>query len=307
MSSESNVSAFTYCKTAKMLDSLTAHLQKRRSRATAMNDRYIFLDCEFGEPNSRLTLIKIGIGEAIYLVDVVTLPDATDNLKPFLSDPQLAKYVWDGRKLFTEWQKGHGVTLRGLVDLQLAYFHTQPELPAGRITQGSMLQAAEELEVVQPDILARIRSRILLPKNGLTVVEARNKREPGQGGHNSSTRISRPLLPSFLNFVAYDIVLLRLLLAKLMERLPEATWADIREESLVYVTSDDTIGRDRESTSDAPDFLPEGALGCCKTEDQPAKSSKSTRYKGVIWLRYPQFDEMTDSSGCEYSSYESDD
>jgi hypothetical protein len=97
-----------------------------------------------------------------------------------------------------------------------------------------------------------------------------------------------------------------------MEQLPEVTWVDIREESLVYATSEhDTIGRDRDSTSDTRGFLPEGILGCCKAESHPTKSPRptSTRYKGVIWLRYPRFDEMTDSSGsdCEYSSYEYDD
>lgn len=142
-----------------MLDSLTAHLQKRRGRVTAINDRYIFLDCEFVESNSQFRLIQIGIGDVIYLVDVVALPETPDKLKPFLSDPQLVKYVWDARRHFSEWKNGNGVTLRGLVDLQLAYFHTQAHLPA-KILLGSIIQAAEALEVDRPDILSRVRSCI---------------------------------------------------------------------------------------------------------------------------------------------------
>ena len=156
--------SYTYCKTPESIDVLTAHLRKTIGPATAKKNRYILLDCEgrdLGAQNGKLGLIQIGIGDAVYLVDVVALPEAVDKLKSFLQNPSLLKYVWDGRSDYSELRHGHNVTLRGLVDLQLAYIHTQAQ-PSETIRLAGMMQAAEALHVAKSEVLSQIRSGISL-------------------------------------------------------------------------------------------------------------------------------------------------
>lgn len=124
--------------------------------------RYIFLDCEgrdLGASNGQLGLMQLGIGEIIYLVDVVALPGAVTKLKRFFENPELVKYVWDGRADYSELRHGHDVTLEGLFDLQLADIHTRAYLP-NSIRLNGMIKAAEDFQVAEPDVLAQIRSGI---------------------------------------------------------------------------------------------------------------------------------------------------
>jgi ribonuclease D len=153
---------YTFFQTLESIDVLTTHLRKTVGPTTAKRNRYIFLDCEgrdLGAQNGKLGLIQIGIGDAVYLVDVVTLPEAVGKLKSFLQNPSLLKYVWDGRSDYSELRHGHDVTLRGLVDLQLAYIRTQAQTSKTKRLSG-MMQAAEALHVAESEVLSQIRSGI---------------------------------------------------------------------------------------------------------------------------------------------------
>ena len=123
---------------------------------------FIFLDCEgreLGSRNGELALIQIGIGKAIYLVDVIAFSEAVPMLKKYLEDPDLLKYVWDGRSDYSELRHGHGITLQGLVDLQLVYIYATGALSCSRaIRLSSMLDAAEKLSTMTRVELSQIRS-----------------------------------------------------------------------------------------------------------------------------------------------------
>jgi len=99
------------------MQNLQNHLEKMIS---ASDEPFILLDTEgrdLGSPNGRLSLIQLGLGTTTYLVDALSYPAAIPKLKRYLESPHLRKYVWDGRSDYSELQHGHGVTLKGVVDL----------------------------------------------------------------------------------------------------------------------------------------------------------------------------------------------
>jgi hypothetical protein len=120
------------------------------------------LDCEgrsLGDQNGKLGLIQIGVETTTYLVDVILLPSAISSLKTYLENPRLTKYVWDARSDYSELLHGHGITIKGLVDLQLLYVHTTGLFPRGEIIYlTSMSNAAAKLSVTTPQIMNQIRA-----------------------------------------------------------------------------------------------------------------------------------------------------
>lgn len=119
--------------------------------------------------NGKLGLIQIGVETTTYLVDIILLPSAIASLKQYLENPRLKKYVWDGRSDYSELLHGHGVTLKGLVDLQLVYVHTQNNSHFKAIHLSSMIDAAEKLSVTTPQILSQIRSGMSIYKDNIDV------------------------------------------------------------------------------------------------------------------------------------------
>ena|SRR6266496_485409 len=98
--------------------------------SASQSKSFILLDTEskdLGSPNGQLSLIQLGVGTTTYLVDIVKFPSAIRMLKSYLESPRLRKYVWDGRSDYSEVRHGHGITLNGVVDLQLVHIHlTRP-------------------------------------------------------------------------------------------------------------------------------------------------------------------------------------
>lgn len=92
-----------------------------RVTATKRPNYPIYLDCEGRDPGrlgGKLGLVQLGIETDVYLVDVITYPEALDSLKTILEDTRLEKVVWDGRSDYCELWHGHGIELRSPVDLQ---------------------------------------------------------------------------------------------------------------------------------------------------------------------------------------------
>jgi len=150
------------CTTRANITTLVNHI---RQIIASSARPFIFLDCEgreLGSRNGKLSLIQIGVDGSIYLVDVILFSDAIAMLKEYLEDPNLVKYVWDGRSDYSELRHGHGVTLKGLIDLQLVYLYsTGDAFTSGRtIRLSGMADAAEKLNALTRAELSQIRSGI---------------------------------------------------------------------------------------------------------------------------------------------------
>jgi exonuclease 3'-5' domain-containing protein 1 len=89
---------------------------------------YLVLDCEgksIGTTDGILSLICIGTAhsENIFIFDALALTYAEPAIAPLLNllkSNQVRKVVWDGRQDFLEIMDNYGISLGGVVDLQLA-------------------------------------------------------------------------------------------------------------------------------------------------------------------------------------------
>ena len=112
-----------------------------------------------GDLNGRLGLLQIGVETTTYLVDVILFPGAIAALKRHLENPGLTKYIWDARSDYSELLHGHGVTMKGLVFLQLVCVRSQSST-GKTVHLSSMSDAAQKLSVTTPQILSLIRARM---------------------------------------------------------------------------------------------------------------------------------------------------
>jgi exonuclease 3'-5' domain-containing protein 1 len=88
---------------------------------------YLILDCEgkdLGRQNGALSLISAGTGRGkIHLIDALSLDrssSATWRFFDLLKHQQPRKIVWDGRMDFIELWSAYGISLGGVIDLQIA-------------------------------------------------------------------------------------------------------------------------------------------------------------------------------------------
>src|ERR1700761_3343590 len=108
------------CDTPTKLQEAVAALSSTTSFAFDTEGR------KLGTTYGKLSLISCRLlsgafAGSTYLVDV--LPLSKGDLQPLfsiLSDPSVTKIVWDGRMDYSELLHGFGITLRGVLDLQLA-------------------------------------------------------------------------------------------------------------------------------------------------------------------------------------------
>jgi hypothetical protein len=83
---------------------------------------HIYVDSEgknLGYPGGKLGLVQVGVGDDIYIIDVIKYREALPGLKKILEDNRLIKVMWDGRNDFSELWHGHRIHLRNVIDLQL--------------------------------------------------------------------------------------------------------------------------------------------------------------------------------------------
>ena len=77
--------------------------------------------------SGQLTLLQVGTAERLYLFDVIALgtaafaaaPPGASSLRSVLEDVAITKLAWDVRRDSDALQHQHGVTLAGVVDVQL--------------------------------------------------------------------------------------------------------------------------------------------------------------------------------------------
>lgn len=159
---------------------LQALVDRVQASQLACND-YILFDSEgeeIGTIQGKLGLIQIGIpsiaavhGVDVFLVDINS-PDLGDKAPFFslLSSKQLIKVVWDGRSDFTELKEGHNVTMRALLDLQIAEIKQRMIVkPATRANWvwglSGMQRTAVEFSVFGREDAASAEESMYLPLN----------------------------------------------------------------------------------------------------------------------------------------------
>jgi len=145
-------SSFIYCTKQKQLDELLSNADSIPADPI-QGSKIIYLDCEgysLGDVGGKLGLIQLGFGDKVYLVDVLTLPFSTSALKGLLESPSFTKVMWDGRQDYIELLQGHGIELKGVLDLQLVEVQ-QRRLPGriGYVGLRGMSRAFSELSLSQ--------------------------------------------------------------------------------------------------------------------------------------------------------------
>lgn len=232
-------SLFEYCDTVETLEKLENEI-----RALSQEERQspgILLDCEgrdLGRVGGKLGLIQIGVKDAIYLVDVITLPQSLDSVKIFLKDEGLQKVVWDGRMDFSELWHGHGIRLAGVLDLQLLGVYRGQSRgipgPRGYIGLDGLFAKFKRMDAIvhEPSVdFSRIN------KSRLSSFEADGVvKDDVQRAHKRDETefwITRPLSEILLEYAAYDIVQLRALYKVYEFWIP--SYPHIKEESKRYV------------------------------------------------------------------------
>ena len=89
---------------------------------------HVFLDCEgtqLGTQGGSLSTIAIGLpmaagGIKVFIIDAIVLRASLQPLFAVLGAETPFKVMWDGRKDSSEFYHRYGVTLRGVLDMQLA-------------------------------------------------------------------------------------------------------------------------------------------------------------------------------------------
>lgn len=94
---------------------------------------------------------------------------------------------------------------------------------------------------------------------------------------NSELWMSRPLPPSFLTYAAYDIVLLKLILAEMNQRLPNGLTTDVRNESQRYAELRRNARSNRDSQWHNHGLLPQGIIDSCDASQRTKMHSSGTR------------------------------
>src|SRR5271155_5807635 len=94
-SSHTEPSFYLYCEGEPQITQLRGVL--------ASNTQPILIDCEgrdLGRIGGKLGLVQLGIGEHVYLIDVIAYPKSLEVLKDALENVEIEKIVWDGRNDF---------------------------------------------------------------------------------------------------------------------------------------------------------------------------------------------------------------
>jgi len=126
-------------------------------------------------------------------------------LKKYLEDPNLLKYIWDGRSDYSELRHGHGITLKGLVDLQLVYIYAtgNASSPSRAVRLTGMTDAAETLSAIAKVKLSQIRSCTSRPHN------LASDNRPGRSKTGSSAQWLRNLAVTPLADLSAHLCILR--------------------------------------------------------------------------------------------------
>jgi exonuclease 3'-5' domain-containing protein 1 len=130
----------------------------------------LLVDCEgrnIGGADGVLSLVCIGTANAehIFVLDVLALSARTPALAPvlaLLADPALKKIMWDCRNDFLEIAATYGVSLQGVLDLQLAEIDARTAVRGERgwkrIARLSGRRLPMPLVKQNPDLFAGVHS-----------------------------------------------------------------------------------------------------------------------------------------------------
>lgn len=241
---------YTYCVDAATV----AHAAQVLARSP-----FLIVDCEgknIGASDGVLSLVCIGTANAehIFVFDVLALrartAPALAHVLDLLADPALKKVMWDCRNDFFEIAATYGVTLQGVLDLQLAEIDARTSVRGEkewkRIARLSGRRLPMPLIKQNPDLFAGVhnlqgmdaclrearllttgkdrksvpRLPFILADPFVAQVVAMHKT------HGSTMWSQRPLLPQLLQYAAHDIEMI----SALYEHFKAKSWITSRNE-----------------------------------------------------------------------------
>ncbi|KAL4247458.1 Ribonuclease H superfamily protein [Abortiporus biennis] len=138
---------------------------------------FIILDCEgqkLGSQTGILSIIGCRARGKSYLIDILAFTGKIKHqpllqqLFRLLSSPKPLKIMFDGRKDFSEFYHGHGVHLRGVLDLQVADLSSR-SLRGIETCTCKFTNSMVCLDVLRNLALNLTKERKLIMANGLSV------------------------------------------------------------------------------------------------------------------------------------------
>jgi len=211
--------SYTFCSTPTAVTNAVALL--------ALSE-YLVLDCEgksIGTTDGILSLICIGTAhsENIFIFDALALTYAEPAIAPLLNllkSNQVRKVVWDGRQDFLEIMDNYGISLGGVVDLQLAEVTSRSavrgendrkrllRLSSGHLSYKLVKEKKKELNGIH----LVIGLQKCLEQTQLENVIGKDKEVVAMHQANGGVPwLDRPLSPRLIQYAANDIYVIDLL------------------------------------------------------------------------------------------------
>jgi hypothetical protein len=117
---------YVFCNSRGRLDRLTNLIQSILSKPHHWKKPFVFLAAQghnLGRTGGKLGLVQIGVHDEIFLLDILTYSKNLEIVRTILENPDIEKYMWNGRDAVAEFWHGHDIMIESAIDLQLVHIH----------------------------------------------------------------------------------------------------------------------------------------------------------------------------------------
>ncbi|KAH7093935.1 ribonuclease H-like domain-containing protein [Auriculariales sp. MPI-PUGE-AT-0066] len=219
---------------------------------------FLLLDCEgqqLGCFDGELSLLNVGTaGGDIFVFDAVLLPcEMLHRVVAFVADARRLKYVWDGRKDYSELYHGHHHRLANVVDLQLVDILSRPIREYGRHGEAAFLQ----VEATHPGIHRLTSLKRVLQAHDLSDrAEGMQTCRPIHAFHRHDEWLQRPLPEELISYAVKDVVLLGYVREEFQRKGYLDNQVLLQQQSMRYISLHDRARPDPDDVFAGSHLLP---------------------------------------------------